>query len=75
MILEIFTVPPVPQVFLSGASSGIGAATAQLFSRLGAALAITGRNAENLQAVADKCSKESEKSPLIIQGDPTYCEG
>lgn len=56
---------------ITGASSGIGAVTAQLFSKLGAVLAITGRNMENLKAVADKCSKEGEKQPLIIQADLT----
>ena len=35
---------------VTGASSGIGAATAVQFARLGAVLAITGRNMENLEA-------------------------
>ncbi|WAR09285.1 TRN2-like protein [Mya arenaria] len=49
---------------VTGASSGIGAATAQLFSRLGASVAITGRNKDNLQVVGSKCNK-----PFIIPGD------
>jgi len=40
-----------------GASSGIGAATAKLFSRLGASVALTGRNVENLQAVGKECNQ------------------
>ena len=34
---------------ITGASSGIGAATAKLFSKLGATLALSGRNVENLE--------------------------
>ena len=44
-----------------GASSGIGAATAKLFAKLGANLAITGRNSENLQKVAEECEVEGKK--------------
>lgn len=49
---------------ITGASSGIGAATAKLFSKLGASLALTGRNEENLQRVGQEC-----KQPLLIPGD------
>ncbi len=41
-----------------GASSGIGAATAVLFSRLGADLILMGRNEANLQRVAEQCAAE-----------------
>ena len=34
---------------ITGASSGIGAATAELFSKMGANLSLTGRNLDNLQ--------------------------
>ncbi|XP_042236129.1 3-oxoacyl-[acyl-carrier-protein] reductase FabG-like isoform X2 [Homarus americanus] len=55
---------------VSGASSGIGAATALLFSRCGASLALTGRNIENLQTVAEKCSAgDTTNKPLTIQAD------
>merc|ERR1712137_250342 len=50
---------------ITGASSGIGAATAKLFSKLGATLALTGRNVENLEKVAAECSSK----PLILPGD------
>lgn len=42
---------------LLGASSGIGQGTAILFSKLGAKLAITGRNDANLKKTADECEK------------------
>ncbi|KAK4296045.1 hypothetical protein Pmani_031429 [Petrolisthes manimaculis] len=58
---------------ITGASSGIGAATAIKFSQLGATLCITGRNADNLKSVAEKCSNGSGNTvpPLIVQGDVT----
>ena len=56
---------------ITGASSGIGAATAILFSKLGADLSITGRNLENLQRTAENCSpgQPGQKPPLLIQAD------
>ncbi|XP_076371824.1 putative oxidoreductase Lin0452 isoform X2 [Tachypleus tridentatus] len=44
---------------IRGASSGIGRATAVLFSRLGAKLALTGRNQENLTKSAEECEAVS----------------
>lgn len=41
----------------TGASSGIGAGTAKMFSQLGAKLAITGRNEENLKKTAETCEQ------------------
>ena len=52
---------------ITGASSGIGAATAKLFSKLGATLALSGRNVENLEKVAKEC--EGAKKPLLIKAD------
>ena len=52
---------------ITGASSGIGAATAKLFSKLGASLALSGRNVENLEKVAKEC--EGTKQPLLIKAD------
>jgi len=57
---------------ITGASSGIGAATAVLFARLGARLALTGRNEVNLQRTRDECARvlpaETEQ-PLLIVAD------
>ncbi|XP_017781210.1 PREDICTED: 3-oxoacyl-[acyl-carrier-protein] reductase FabG-like [Nicrophorus vespilloides] len=47
-------------VLITGACSGIGAATAQLFSRSGACLFMCGQNKDNLAAVADKCIQKPE---------------
>jgi NAD(P)-dependent dehydrogenase (short-subunit alcohol dehydrogenase family) len=57
---------------ITGASSGIGAAAAVLFARLGAKLALTGRNESNLQTVGKDCSAFGEP-PLLLVGDLT-CE-
>ncbi|KAK9696174.1 short chain dehydrogenase [Popillia japonica] len=56
-------------VLITGASSGIGAATAVKFASEGAKLALTGRNLENLQATAQKCQEKSNLKPLIIKAD------
>ncbi len=55
---------------LSGASSGIGAATAILFSKMGANLSLSGRNMSNLEETANSCTKVTpdQKSPFLIQG-------
>lgn len=55
-------------VLITGASSGIGAATAIHLSNLGASLSITGRNIENLQKVADQCTGPK---PFIVTGELT----
>ena len=54
-------------VLITGASSGIGASTAEHLSLLGASLVITGRNEENLLKVADKC----EGKHLLVIADLT----
>ena len=51
-----------------GASSGIGAGTAILFCKLGAEVAITGRNVDNLSKTAEECEKNNGKKvryPLV----------
>lgn len=57
---------------ITGASSGIGAATAVLFARLGARLSLTGRNAENLKRVSDNCVAQlppGSERPLLVISD------
>ncbi|KAK7503138.1 hypothetical protein BaRGS_00005764 [Batillaria attramentaria] len=60
---------------ITGGSSGIGAATAVLFSKLGARLAITGRKEDNLKSIGSQCEQssaekvEGAKNPLLIVGD------
>ncbi|CAG2218983.1 unnamed protein product [Mytilus edulis] len=54
---------------ITGASSGIGAATAELFAKLGASLVLTGRKVDNLKAVGEKCTQCSGNTPLLIPGD------
>ncbi|XP_013787922.1 uncharacterized protein LOC106471845 [Limulus polyphemus] len=58
---------------ITGASSGVGAATALLFSRLGASLSLTGRKKENLEKIAKRCEEVSplKHQPLYIIGDLT----
>ena len=55
-------------VLITGASSGIGAATAIHLSNLGACLSITGRNVENLQKVAEQCKGPK---PFVVPGELT----
>ncbi len=53
-----------------GASSGIGAATAVHFSRLGATLSLTGRNMDNLRRTAEQCQGDGHAPPpLLVQAD------
>lgn len=54
---------------ITGASSGIGSATAVHFAKLGAKLALTGRNEANLKKVAHQCEKVSANAPLLISGE------
>lgn len=56
-------------VIVTGASSGIGAATAVFLSRLGAKLSLSGRNIENLKKVSNNCDKAS--APICVPADLT----
>lgn len=54
-------------VLITGASSGIGAATAVRFSRLGASVVLVARNADNLASVVALC--KGPIKPLTIVAD------
>ncbi|XP_056390543.1 3-oxoacyl-[acyl-carrier-protein] reductase FabG-like [Hyla sarda] len=56
---------------VTGASSGIGAGTALLFARLGARLALNGRNEEKLKETAQACEEFCDQKPLLVAGDLT----
>ncbi|XP_005994410.1 3-oxoacyl-[acyl-carrier-protein] reductase FabG [Latimeria chalumnae] len=56
---------------ITGASSGIGAATSILFAKLGARLALNGRNMDNLTKIAHQCEEASKEKPLLVPGDLT----
>ncbi|XP_019741143.1 uncharacterized protein LOC109525238 isoform X1 [Hippocampus comes] len=58
---------------ITGASSGIGAGTAVLFAKLGAALALNGRDVESLKKVAKECAEYAggTEQPLLVPGDLT----
>ncbi|KAL0867467.1 hypothetical protein ABMA27_008254 [Loxostege sticticalis] len=55
-------------VIVTGASSGIGAATAILFSKEGANVAMVGRNEQKLNNVAKQCAAVGN-TPLVIRAD------
>ncbi|XP_054167704.1 uncharacterized short-chain type dehydrogenase/reductase y4vI-like [Oppia nitens] len=56
---------------ITGSSSGIGAATAQLFAKSGANVVVTGRNADRVAKVAKQCTNVSPKqlTALEVVGD------
>lgn len=54
---------------ITGASSGIGQATAILFSKLGAKLVIVGRNEEALNETIKSCGEERRDDILKVVGD------
>ncbi|XP_068618066.1 3-oxoacyl-[acyl-carrier-protein] reductase FabG-like [Battus philenor] len=61
-------------VLITGASSGIGAASALRFAKASAKLSIVGRNTENLIKVAENCEEENGLKPLSIVADITIEE-
>src|SRR5262245_46046328 len=56
-------------VLVTGASSGIGAATAQAFARRGARLAICARRFDRLQAVAERCRSSGSPEVVVRRAD------
>ncbi|GFR01899.1 3-oxoacyl-[acyl-carrier-protein] reductase FabG [Trichonephila clavata] len=55
---------------ITGASSGIGAGTAELFASLGCKLCLTGRNSQNLDKVIENCKKPVSRLDIFkVLGD------
>jgi short-subunit dehydrogenase len=60
-----------PTILITGASQGIGKATALLFARKGYDLVLTARQADRLEAVAQEVQSLGREVPLIIPCDVT----
>lgn len=60
-----------PTVLITGASEGIGKATALLFSRQGYDLVIAARSADHLEAVAQELQSLGRAAPLTVTCDVT----
>lgn len=54
-------------VLITGSSSGIGAETALQFTKSGANVVITGRNADNVSKVANKCRDLSKNKTKVLE--------
>ena len=54
------------RVLVTGASSGIGAATARLMASMGATVGLVGRRSELLQSVLDDCKKDAPGSRMWV---------
>ncbi|HEY8642854.1 MAG TPA: SDR family NAD(P)-dependent oxidoreductase [Candidatus Dormibacteraeota bacterium] len=58
-------------VLVTGASSGIGAATARLFARSGARLTICARRLDRLHEIADQCRHAGAEAVVVRRTDMT----
>jgi len=59
------------KVFITGASSGIGAALAIEFAKRGATLGISARRSEKLQSIAQKCKESGATDVFTYTVDVT----
>ncbi|MFI9152323.1 SDR family oxidoreductase [Streptomyces sp. NPDC053367] len=58
-------------VVITGASSGIGRATAHAFARKGCAVVLASRRAEALEAVRQECERHRDAEALVVPTDVT----
>ena len=58
--------------WITGASSGIGAALARAFSSHGAHVVLSGRDQDRLQAVARDCDTETLVLPFEVTDEGTH---
>lgn len=58
-----------PLTLVTGASSGIGAALAEVFAKNGHDLALVARRTPRLNLLADRIAREGHKRPLVVTAD------
>lgn len=62
-------------VIVTGASAGIGEATALLFAKCGAQVVVVGRNEANVKKVAQQCQQQKGQKTLPVVADLGTDEG